>query len=102
MAGRVPRVLGCRKTSYTFRSSSVNRLSHTGMTLPPICDQSLALLCPVEGYYAIIPFLLVSFEDILTCRSTCSSGQGQQHGLPGDESVPGLRHCLFLPRMSAN
>src|SRR5215510_7460011 len=53
MAGRVPRLLGCRKTSYTFRSSSVNRLSHKGMILPPICHKSLALLWPAEGYYSV-------------------------------------------------
>src|SRR5882672_8561548 len=55
MAGRVPRVLGCRKTSYTFRSSAVNRSSHTGMTLPPLCDKSLALYSILLR--AIIPLI---------------------------------------------
>src|SRR6516165_5594123 len=83
MAGRVPIVLGCRKTSYTFRSSSVNRLSHTGMTLPPVYDKSLAF-SPVL-LRAIIPFLLVNairFHEgrassmgsrALSCGVTCRS-----------------------------
>src|SRR5436305_901133 len=48
MAGRVPRVLGCRKTSYTFRSSSVNRSSQMGMALPP-CREKLLTSYPSFG-----------------------------------------------------
>src|SRR5262249_51512445 len=67
MAGRVPRVLGCRKTSYTLRSSSVNRSSHTGMALLLAVishlsyTPSFAGLLYSSGYcIATMRFLLVS------------------------------------------